>query len=196
MALVNFATKEINVKLVYYGPALSGKTTNLQVIYDQVPSEVKGQFTSIATATERTLFFDYLPLDLGTVRGFKLRLGVYTVPGQAIYGLTRKSILKSVDAIVFVADSDPDKLEANIENFQDMVENLREYGLDLDKVPLIIQYNKRDLPNAAPLDELRTLLNPTHVPEFEACATTGVGVFETLKAIAKAVLTELRRGGG
>ncbi|HOR46765.1 MAG TPA: ADP-ribosylation factor-like protein [Caldisericia bacterium] len=192
MALVNFATKEINVKLVYYGPALSGKTTNLQVIYDQVPSEVKGQFTSIATATERTLFFDYLPLDLGTVRGFKLRLGVYTVPGQAIYGLTRKSILKSVDAIVFVADSDPDKLEANIENFQDMVENLREYGLDLDKVPLIIQYNKRDLPNAIPFEVLEEALNPEgRFPIYEAVATKGIGVKETLKHVTKLAVSRI-----
>ncbi|HNW31697.1 MAG TPA: ADP-ribosylation factor-like protein [Caldisericia bacterium] len=192
MALVNFATKEINVKLVYYGPALSGKTTNLQVIYDQVPSEVKGQFTSIATATERTLFFDYLPLDLGTVRGFKLRLGVYTVPGQAIYGLTRKSILKSVDAIVFVADSDPDKLEANIENFQDMVENLREYGLDLDKVPLIIQYNKRDLPNAIPFEVLEESLNPEgRFPIYEAVATKGIGVKETLKHVTKLAVSRI-----
>jgi len=192
MALVNFATKEINVKLVYYGPALSGKTTNLQVIYDQVPSEVKGQFTSIATATERTLFFDYLPLDLGTVRGFKLRLGVYTVPGQAIYGLTRKSILKSVDAIVFVADSDPDKLEANIENFQDMVENLREYGLDLDKVPLIIPYNKRDLPNAIPFEVLEEALNPEgRFPIYEAVATKGIGVKETLKHVTKLAVSRI-----
>ncbi|NLI41018.1 MAG: gliding-motility protein MglA [Caldisericales bacterium] len=192
MALVNFATKEINVKLVYYGPALSGKTTNLQVIYDQVPSEVKGQFTSIATATERTLFFDYLPLDLGTVRGFKLRLGVYTVPGQAIYGLTRKSILKSVDAIVFVADSDPDKLEANIENFQDMAENLREYGLDLDKIPLIIQYNKRDLPNAIPFEVLEEALNPEgRFPVYEAVATKGIGVKETLKHVTKLAVSRI-----
>lgn len=192
MALVNFATKEINVKIVYYGPALSGKTTNLQIIYDQVPTEVKGQFTSIATATERTLFFDYLPLDLGTVRGFKLRLGVYTVPGQAIYGLTRKSILKSVDAVVFVADSDPDKLEANIENFQDMCDNLRDYGIDLDKVPLVIQYNKRDLPNAIPLETLEEALNPEgRFPYYEAVATNGSGVRETLKHITKLAVSRI-----
>ena len=192
MALVNFATKEINVKIVYYGPALSGKTTNLQIIYDQVPTDVKGQFTSIATATERTLFFDYLPLDLGTVRGFKLRLGVYTVPGQAIYGLTRKSILKSVDAVVFVADSDPDKLEANLENFQDMCDNLREYGLDIDKVPLVIQYNKRDLPNAIPLEVLEDALNPEgRFPYYEAIATNGAGVKETLKHITKLAVSRI-----
>ncbi len=192
MALVNFATKEINVKIVYYGPALSGKTTNLQIIYDAVPPEVKGQFTSIATATERTLFFDFLPLDLGTVRGFKLRLGVYTVPGQAIYGLTRKSILKSVDAIVFVADSDPDKLEANIDNFQDMADNLREYGLDLEKIPLIIQYNKRDLPNATLLEVLEEAINPEgRFPYYEAVATKGIGVRETLKHITKLAVSRI-----
>lgn len=192
MALVNFATKEINVKIVYYGPALSGKTTNLQIIYDQVPTEVKGQFTSIATATERTLFFDYLPLDLGTVRGFKLRLGVYTVPGQAIYGLTRKSILKSVDAVVFVADSEPDKLEANIENFNDMCDNLRDYGIDMDKIPLVIQYNKRDLPNAIPLEVLEEALNPEgRFPYYEAVATNGAGVRETLKHITKLAVSRI-----
>lgn len=192
MALVNFATKEINVKIVYYGPALSGKTTNLQIIYDQVPTDVKGQFTSIATATERTLFFDYLPLDLGTVRGFKLRLGVYTVPGQAIYGLTRKSILKSVDAIVFVADSDPDKLEANIENFNDMCDNLRDYGIDIEKIPLVIQYNKRDMPNAIPLEALEEALNPEgKFPFYEAVATNGMGVRETLKHITKLAVSRI-----
>ncbi|MBP7732332.1 MAG: gliding-motility protein MglA [Caldisericia bacterium] len=192
MALVNFATKEINVKIVYYGPALSGKTTNLQIIYDLVPPDVKGQFTSIATATERTLFFDFLPLDLGEVRGFQLRLGVYTVPGQAIYGLTRKSILKSVDAIVFVADSDPDKLEANIDNYQDMVDNLTEYGIDMDKIPIIMQYNKRDLPNAIPLDVLQDALNPEgRYMYFEAVATQGVGVRETLKQITKMAVSKI-----
>lgn len=192
MALVNFATKEINVKIVYYGPALSGKTTNLQIIYDLVPQEVKGQFTSIATATERTLFFDFLPLDLGEVRGFQLRLGVYTVPGQAIYGLTRKSILKSVDAIVFVADSDPDKLEANIDNYQDMCDNLREYGMDLDRVPILLQYNKRDLPNAIPLEVLQDTLNPENkYIYFEAVATEGIGVKETLKQITKMAVSKI-----
>lgn len=192
MALVNFATKEINVKIVYYGPALSGKTTNLQIIYDLVPTDVKGQFTSIATATERTLFFDFLPLDLGEVRGFQLRLGVYTVPGQAIYGLTRKSILKSVDAIVFVADSDPDKLEANIDNYQDMLDNLKEYGIDMDKIPIIMQYNKRDLPNAIPLDVLQDALNPEgKYLYFEAVATNGIGVRETLKQITKMAVSKI-----
>ena len=192
MALVNFATKEINVKIVYYGPALSGKTTNLQIIYDYVPQDVKGQFTSIATATERTLFFDFLPLDLGEVRGFQLRLGVYTVPGQAIYGLTRKSILKSVDAVVFVADSDPDKLEANIDNYQDMCDNLNEYGIDLDKIPIVLQYNKRDLPNAIPFDVLQDAINPEgKYMVFEAVATQGIGVRETLKQITKMAVSKI-----
>lgn len=192
MALVNFATKEINVKVVYYGPALSGKTTNLQIIYDYVPENVKGNFTSIATQTERTLFFDFMPLDLGKVRGFDLRLGVYTVPGQAIYGLTRKSILKSVDAVVFVADSDPDKFEANIDSFEDMVDNLAEYGLDLEKVPLVIQYNKRDLDNAISIERLEEALNPEgRFTAFEAVAVSGEGVRETLKHITKLAVARI-----
>ncbi len=192
MALVNFATKEINIKVVYYGPALSGKTTNLQVIYDYVPDRVKGNFTSIATQTERTLFFDFMPLDLGKVRGFDLRLGVYTVPGQAIYGLTRKSILKSVDAIVFVADSDPDKFEANIDSFEDMIDNLDEYGLDLERIPLILQYNKRDLVNAIPIERLEEALNPERrFPIFEASAVNGEGVRETLKQITKLAVARI-----
>lgn len=193
MALVNFATKEINIKIVYYGPALSGKTTNLQVIYDRVPDNVKGQFTSIATQTERTLFFDFMPLDLGKVRGFDLRLGVYTVPGQAIYGLTRKSILKSVDAIVFVADSDPDKFEANIDSFEDMVDNLEEYGLNLEKTPLIIQYNKRDLYNAVSIERLEDALNPEQrFSTYKAIAVNGEGVRETLKHITKLAVARIR----
>jgi len=192
MALVNFATKEINVKVVYYGPALSGKTTNLQVIYDRVPEDIKGNFTSIATQTERTLFFDFMPLDLGKVRGFDLRLGVYTVPGQAIYGLTRKSILKSVDAIVFVADSDPDKFEANIDSFEDMIENLDEYGLDLEKTPLVIQYNKRDIENAVPIERLEEALNPENrFTSYEAIAIKGEGVRETLKYITKLAVSRI-----
>jgi hypothetical protein len=151
---------------------------------------------SLATETERTLFFDFLPLSLGEIRGFKTRFHLYTVPGQVFYDASRKLILKGVDGVVFVADSQVERMEANIESLENLRLNLTEQGYNLDKLPYIIQYNKRDLPNAAPLDELRQVLNPTHMPEFEACATTGVGVFETLKAIAKAVLTELRRGGG
>jgi mutual gliding-motility protein MglA len=196
MSFINYSSREINCKLVYYGPGLGGKTTNLQFIYARTSPEAKGKMISLATETERTLFFDFLPLSLGEIRGFKTRFHLYTVPGQVFYDASRKLILKGVDGVVFVADSQNERMEANIESLENLRLNLNEQGYNLDKLPYIIQYNKRDLPNAAPMDELRQLLNPTHVPEFEACATTGVGVFETLKAIAKAVLTELRRGGG
>jgi signal recognition particle receptor subunit beta len=196
MSFINYSSREINCKLVYYGPGLGGKTTNLQFIYARTSPEAKGKMISLATETERTLFFDFLPLSLGEIRGFKTRFHLYTVPGQVFYDASRKLILKGVDGVVFVADSQVERMEANIESLENLRLNLTEQGYNLDKLPYIIQYNKRDLPNAAPLDELRQVLNPTHMPEFEACATTGVGVFETLKAIAKAVLTELRRGGG
>jgi signal recognition particle receptor subunit beta len=196
MSFINYSSREINCKLVYYGPGLGGKTTNLQFIYARTSPEAKGKMISLATETERTLFFDFLPLSLGEIRGFKTRFHLYTVPGQVFYDASRKLILKGVDGVVFVADSQTERMEANIESLENLRQNLTEQGYNLDKLPYIIQYNKRDLPNAAPLDEMRQLLNPTGMPEFEACATTGVGVFETLKAIAKAVLTELRRGGG
>jgi mutual gliding-motility protein MglA len=196
MSFINYSSREINCKLVYYGPGLGGKTTNLQFIYARTSPEAKGKMISLATETERTLFFDFLPLSLGEIRGFKTRFHLYTVPGQVFYDASRKLILKGVDGVIFVADSQNERMEANIESLENLRLNLTEQGYNLDKLPYIIQYNKRDLPNAAPLDELRQLLNPTQVPEFEACATTGVGVFETLKAIAKSVLTELRRGGG
>jgi signal recognition particle receptor subunit beta len=196
MSFINYSSREINCKLVYYGPGLGGKTTNLQFIYARTSPEAKGKMISLATETERTLFFDFLPLSLGEIRGFKTRFHLYTVPGQVFYDASRKLILKGVDGVVFVADSQNERMEANIESLENLRLNLAEQGYNLDKLPYIIQYNKRDLPNVATLDEMRQLLNPTKVPEFEACATTGVGVFETLKAIAKAVLTELRRGGG
>ncbi len=196
MSFINYSSREINCKLVYYGPGLGGKTTNLQFIYARTSPEAKGKMISLATETERTLFFDFLPLSLGEIRGFKTRFHLYTVPGQVFYDASRKLILKGVDGVVFVADSQSERMEANIESLENLRQNLTEQGYNLDKLPYIVQYNKRDLPNAAPLDEMRQLLNPTSVPEFEACATTGVGVFETLKAIAKSVLTELRRGGG
>ena len=196
MSFINYSSREINCKLVYYGPGLGGKTTNLRFIYAKTSPEAKGKMISLATETERTLFFDFLPLSLGEIRGFKTRFHLYTVPGQVFYDASRKLILKGVDGVIFVADSQNERMEANMESLENLRMNLTEQGYNLDKLPYIIQYNKRDLPNAAPLDELRQLLNPTHVPEFEACATTGIGVFETLKAIAKSVLTELRRGGG
>jgi mutual gliding-motility protein MglA len=196
MSFINYSSREINCKLVYYGPGLGGKTTNLQFIYAKTSPEAKGKMISLATETERTLFFDFLPLSLGEIRGFKTRFHLYTVPGQVFYDASRKLILKGVDGVIFVADSQVERMEANIESMDNLRQNLIEQGYNLDKLPFIIQYNKRDLPNIASLAELHAELNPTNVPEFEARATTGVGVFETLKAIARAVLTELRRGSG
>ena len=196
MSFINYSSREINCKIVYYGPGLCGKTTNLQHIYQKTNPDVKGKMISLATETERTLFFDFLPLALGEIRGFKTRFQLYTVPGQVFYDASRKLILKGVDGVVFVADSQIERMEANIESLDNLKVNLREQGYELDKVPYVIQYNKRDLPNAATLEELQRLLNPTGAPEFEACATTGEGVFETLKATAKGVLAALQKMGG
>jgi signal recognition particle receptor subunit beta len=195
MSFINYSSREINCKIVYYGPGLCGKTTNLQYIYNKTNPEAKGKMISLATETERTLFFDFLPLSLGEIRGFKTRFHLYTVPGQVFYDASRKLILKGVDGVVYVADSQIERMEANIESLDNLRQNLIEQGYNLDKIPYVVQYNKRDVPNAAPLDELRKVLNPTSVPEYEAVATTGVGVFDTLKAVAKLVLTELKRGG-
>jgi signal recognition particle receptor subunit beta len=194
MSMINYASREINCKIVYYGPGLGGKTTNLEHVYCKVAPGTRGKLISLATETERTLFFDFLPLSLGEIRGFKTRFHLYTVPGQVFYDASRKLILKGVDGVVFVADSQVERMEANIESLDNLRLNLTEQGYDLDKLPYVIQYNKRDLPNAAPMDQLRNVLNPTKVVDFEACATSGVGVFDTLKAVAKAVLTELKRG--
>jgi len=196
MSFINYLSREINCKIVYYGPGLCGKTTNLQYIYNKTNPEAKGKMISLATETERTLFFDFLPLALGEIRGFKTRFHLYTVPGQVFYDASRKLILKGVDGVVFVADSQIARMEANLESLENLRTNLAEQGYSLDKLPYVIQYNKRDMPSIAPMDELRTLLNPTSVPEFEGVATTGIGVFETLKQIAKLVLTELRRSAG
>ncbi len=195
MSFVNYSSREINCKIVYYGPGLCGKTTNLQYIYNRTNPDAKGKMISLATETERTLFFDFLPLSLGEIRGFKTRFHLYTVPGQVFYDASRKLILKGVDGVVFVADSQIDRIEANLESFENLRYNLMEQGYDLDRVPYVIQYNKRDLPNIASVEELRSLLNPGSIPDFEAVATTGEGVFDTLKSVAKFVLTELKRGG-
>lgn len=194
MSFINYSSKEINCKIVYYGPGLCGKTTNLQYVYGKTNPVAKGKMISLATETERTLFFDFLPLTLGEIKGFKVRFHLYTVPGQIFYDASRKLILKGVDGVVFVADSQVERMEANIESFENLAINLKEQGYDLDKIPYVVQYNKRDLPNAAPLEELRNLLNPKGITEFEACAATGEGVFETLKGISKLVLTELKKG--
>jgi mutual gliding-motility protein MglA len=195
MSFINYSSREINCKIVYYGPGLCGKTTNLQYIYTKTNPELKGKMISLATETERTLFFDFLPLALGQIRGFKTRFHLYTVPGQVFYDASRKLILKGVDGVVFVADSQIERMEANLESVDNLKINLREQGYELEKVPYVVQYNKRDLPNAAPLEEMRKLLNPMGVTDFEACATVGKGVFETLKAVAKGVLTDLKKLG-
>ena len=193
MSFINYMAREINCKIVYYGPGLCGKTTNLQYIYERTNPEAKGKMISLATETDRTLFFDFLPLALGEIRGFKTRFHLYTVPGQVFYDASRKLILKGVDGVVFVADSQVERTEANLESVENLQVNLSEQGYDLAKIPYVVQYNKRDLPNAAPLAELRSLVNPMNVPDFEAVAPTGVVVFETLKQVARLVLTELKK---
>jgi len=194
MSFINYASREINCKIVYYGPGLCGKTTNLHFIYSKTAPEAKGKMISLATETERTLFFDFLPLALGEIKGFKTRFHLYTVPGQVFYDASRKLILKGVDGVVFVADSQEERMDANIESLDNLEINLREQGYDLKKLPFVVQYNKRDLPNLVPLDEMRRELNSSGVPDFEACATTGEGVFETLKAVAKLILIDLKKG--
>jgi signal recognition particle receptor subunit beta len=195
VSFINYMAREINCKIVYYGPGLCGKTTNLQYIYKRTNPDAKGKMISLATETERTLFFDFLPLSLGEIRGFKTRFHLYTVPGQVFYDASRKLILKGVDGVIFVADSQLERLEANQESLDNLRTNLAEHGYSLEKIPYVIQYNKRDLPNALPIEELRQLLNPIGVLDYEASARTGQGVFETLKAVSKLVLTELKRGG-
>ena len=192
MSFINYAAREINVKIVYYGPGLCGKTTNLQYIFEKSSPQQKGKLISLATETDRTLFFDFLPLDLGTVRGFKTRFHLYTVPGQVFYDASRKLILKGVDGVVFVADSQEARMDANVESLRNLEENLRENGFELKAVPYVLQFNKRDLPSAVLVDDMYRLLNFKGEPTFEAVATKGMGVFETLKAVAKQVLYELR----
>ncbi|MFN0061518.1 MAG: GTP-binding protein [Myxococcaceae bacterium] len=195
MSFINYSSREINCKIVYYGPGLCGKTTNLQYIYNKTNAETKGKLISLSTETDRTLFFDFLPLSLGEIRGFKTRFHLYTVPGQVFYDASRKLILKGVDGVVFVADSQVERMEANQESLENLRINLAEQGYDFNKIPAVIQYNKRDLPNAVAVEELRALLNPRTLPEFQAVAPTGAGVFDTLKGIAKLVLNELKKGG-
>jgi len=223
MSMINYASREINCKLVYYGPGLGGKTTNLEHVFSKIAPTAKGKMISLATETERTLFFDFLPVDLGTIRGFKTRFHLYTVPGQVYYNASRKLILKGVDGVAFVADSQIERMEANIESMQNLYANLAEHGYDLTRIPFVIQYNKRDLPNAAPIPELQAAINPgwpvedvtrqrlttdplhegeflieqvdgqwmERAPYFESVATSGDGVFDTLKALSKLVIKTL-----
>lgn len=194
MPFINLPLREITCKIVYYGPGLCGKTTNLQYIYAKTNPEARGNMIALATETDRTLFFDFLPLGLGEIRGFKTRFHLYSVPGQVFYDASRKLILRGVDGVVFVADSLFDRMDANLESLENLRTNLAEHGYDLDTIPFVIQYNKRDLPNAVPMEELSRQLNPRKVPEFGAVAVTGEGVFDTLKAIAKLVLQKVKAG--
>ncbi len=192
MALVNYAAREINCKIVYYGTGLGGKTTNLKYIHSQLAPTTRGELISLATETERTLFFDFLPLDLGSVQGFKTRFSLYTVPGQVEYNASRKLILNGVDGVIFVADSDAMRSKDNGESLQNMVENLAEYSLTLESIPWVLQYNKRDLANAMPIERMEREMNTRQVPSFEAVASEGLGVFATLKAISKLILNRLQ----
>ncbi len=194
MPFINFPAREINCKLVYYGPGLGGKTANLQWIYEHTGAGLKGKMISLATETDRTLFFDFLPLDLGTVRGFKTRFHLYTVPGQVFYEASRKLILKGADGVVFVADSQEERMDANLETLENLQEHLKEHKLSFATIPYVLQLNKRDLPNILPVDELKKQLQAKGEPAVEAVAVTGRGVFETLKDLARLVLTELKKG--
>jgi mutual gliding-motility protein MglA len=191
MSMINYASREINCKLVYYGPGLGGKTTNLEYVYNKVNPDTRGKLISLATEQERTLFFDFLPVDLGTIRGFKTRFHLYTVPGQVYYNASRRLILKGVDGLVFVADSQAERMDANIAALENLYENLADYGYEAAQLPVVLQWNKRDLPSAVPVDELRRQLNPMGLQEHEAVAVKGVGVFDTLKAVSKLVLKSL-----
>ncbi|MCO4792921.1 MAG: gliding-motility protein MglA [Bacteriovoracaceae bacterium] len=194
MSFVNYQTKEINCKIVYYGPGLGGKTTNIQYVYQKTSGDSKGNIITLNTENERTLFFDFLPLDLGEIRGFKTRFHLYTVPGQVFYEASRKLILRGVDGVIFVADSQVERMESNIESLNGLEKNIKEQGYNIDKLPLVMQWNKRDLPNICPVDEMSKKLNKWDCPEFEASALSGDGVFETLKMMSKHVLMNIKGG--
>jgi signal recognition particle receptor subunit beta len=194
MTFINYASREINCKIVYYGPGLCGKTTNIQWIYEQANPEKRGKLVSLATETDRTLFFDFLPLDMGTVKGFKVRFHLYTVPGQVFYDASRKLILRGCDGIIFVADSQKARMEANIESIANLATNLKENGFDIRSIPYVLQLNKRDMPSAAAVTEMERLLRFRNEPMIEAVANQGTGVIETLKAAARQILMELQRG--
>lgn len=196
MVLFNYATRELTAKVVYYGPGLCGKTTNLEYIHKSLPEKMRGKMLSLATQTDRTLFFDFLPLDLGSVKGMKTRVQLYTVPGQVFYDATRKLVLKGADGVVFVADSQKEMMQSNLDSWENLRQNLAENNLDINTIPLVIQYNKRDLPNVLPVKELNRRLNVLKVPYFEAIALTGMGVQETFKGIAKVVMSNLSKKYG
>jgi mutual gliding-motility protein MglA len=193
MTFINFSAREINCKIVFYGPGLGGKTTNLQHIYDRTRPDSRGSLISLATESDRTLFFDFLPLELGRIHGFKVRFHLYTVPGQVFYDASRKLILRGVDGVIFVADSQEARMEANVESIRNLDRNLKDQGYDIATIPYVLQFNKRDLPTALSVDEMYRRLNVKGEPTFEATASNGAGVFETLKTSARQVLTELRK---
>lgn len=194
MSFINYATKEINCKIIYFGPGLSGKTTNVQYIYEHTHTDHRGKLVTLSTENERTLFFDFLPLSVGDIRGYKTRFHLYTIPGQTFYDISRQFILKGVDGIVFVADSLADRMDANIESFEGLEKSLEKQGYDLSRLPLVFQYNKRDMPDISSIQELEATFNPMRLPYFEAIANRGQGVMETLQAIAKSIIDELRGG--
>lgn len=194
MSFINYAAKEINCKIIYFGPGLSGKTTNVQYIYEHTQNEARGKLVTLSTENERTLFFDFLPLSVGAVRGYKTRFHLYTIPGQTFYEVSRQFILKGVDGIVFVADSQAERMEANIESFEGLEKSLDKQGYDINKLPLVFQYNKRDLPGAVSIRELEATFNPMKRPYFEAVAFKGQGVMETLQSVSQAIIKELKGG--
>lgn len=194
MSFINYNAKEIHCKVVYYGPSLGGKTTNIQWVYQQTTEDQKSKLIALNTDIERTLFFDFLPLNIGDIRGFKTRFHLYTVPGQVVYDASRKLILKGLDGVIFVADSQNERMEENREALHNLEKNLEQQGYDIHEIPLIMQYNKRDLPNAASLSELRSALNSYNAPEFEATASEGRGVFESLKSVSKSIINVLKGG--
>jgi signal recognition particle receptor subunit beta len=192
MVSINYSAREVCCKIVYYGPGLSGKTTNLQYIHSKVPRDTRGKLISLATEADRTLYFDFLPINIGTINDFQAKFQLYTVPGQVYYNATRKLVLRGVDGLVYVADSQPDKMDENIESLANLEENLREYGYDVEQVPLVLQYNKCDLPGVLSIEELNAKLNTRGLPYFQASATQGQGVFDTLKLIIKLVLDKAK----
>lgn len=192
MVSINYSAREVCCKIVYYGPGLSGKTTNLQYVHGKVPTSTRGDLISLATEADRTLYFDFLPINIGTINGFQAKFQLYTVPGQVYYNATRKLVLRGVDGVVFVADSQPDKMDENVESLANLVDNLQEYGYDINELPMVIQYNKRDLPNVLSVEELNNRINTRNMPHYEASATLGTGVFDTLKLIIKLVLEKAK----
>ncbi len=194
MSFINYNAKEIHCKIVYYGPSLGGKTTNMQWVYHKTHEDEKNEMFSLPTEVERTLFFDFLPIEVGDIRGFKTRFHLYTVPGQVVYDASRKLIMKGVDGVIFVADSQAERMEENLQSLKNLEKNLEQQGYDIEELPLVFQYNKRDLPTALPVSELRTALNRWNNPDFEGVASEGSGVFDSLKTVSKSIITVLKGG--